>query len=191
MPLGRRGGCRESGAPRDSGRAAPGAWVSGTRWLGPQIRGPPQASVTPLTCQRGPGQGGQGGRVSEPHQAAQGSGPPWAVLRTRGVWAGGGRLWMSWAGGRPDCGRLRRVPALPRGRAGQHQVRARQERSRRTLAVSMPRGTARLPCAGGGPVASPHFPLMRGACSQTEASGLGTGPGLTKQPSQPRPGAGL
>lgn len=45
--------------------------------------------------------------------------------------------------------------------------------------------------APGGPVASPHFPLMRGACSQTEASGLGTGPWLTKQPSQPQPGAGL
>ena len=52
------------------------------------------------------------------------------------------------------------------------------------LAVSVPGGTARLPRARGGPVASPRFPLMGGAYFQTEARGPGTGPGLTKRPSR-------
>lgn len=76
VPLGGRGGCGESGAPRDGGRAAPEAWASGTCWLGPQTRSPPQASVMPLTCRRGPGQGGQEGHACKPHWAAQGSGAP-------------------------------------------------------------------------------------------------------------------
>lgn len=105
----------------------------------------------------------------------RGQGPLWAMLRTWGVWAGVGRLQMSWAGAHPDCRQLRRVPELPRGREGRHHVRARQERSRRTLAVSVPGGTAHLPRARGGPVASPRFPLMGGAYFQTEARGPGTG----------------
>lgn len=76
VPLGRHGGCGESGVPRDGGRAAPEAWASGTCCLGPQTWSPPQASVTPLTCQRGPGRGGQEGHACEPHRAAQGSGAP-------------------------------------------------------------------------------------------------------------------
>ena len=120
----------------------------------------------------------------------RGQGPLWAMVRTWGVWAGADRLQMSWAGARPDCGQLRRVPELPRGRAGRHHVQARQERSHRTLVMSVPGGTARLPRAGGSPVASPRFRLTGGAYFQAEARGQGTGPGLTKWPSWPQPGAG-
>ena len=103
----------------------------------------------------------------------RGQGPLWAMVRTWGVWAGADRLQMSWAGARPDCGQLRRVPELPRGRAGRHHVQARQERSHRTLVMSVPGGTARLPRAGGGPVASPRFRLTGGAYFQAEARGQG------------------
>lgn len=73
----------------------------------------------------------------EPHQAAQGRAPAGPCSGPE-VWAGGVVSGCPGAGGgRPDCGRLRGSQRF-HVRAGQHQVRARQERSRRTLAALCP-----------------------------------------------------
>lgn len=141
---------------------------------GPQTRSQPQASVTPPpdVPEGGPGEEAREGTRASHMGRPRGQGPPWAVFGTRGV-CGGGCLQMSRAGGRPDCGQLRRIPALPHGSAGRRQVRARQERSGRTWPCLCPGALPARPV--GAPCGLCSLP-SHGRGLLSEARGPGTGP---------------